>query len=202
MKLTLVRHGATQWNASRRFQGHSDTPLSEEGRAQARALAARLSKERVDAIYASDLSRALETARIVAAPHVLDVRADARLREFAFGAWEGLTWAEIVATRPHLDDASWTKAEFYEPEGGETFALVTARMRAFLDDAAAGENGHAVVVTHAGALHAALSALGLGPAAGEPAPRFSPASLTAVAMEGGRARLITLNDVDHLDSTG
>ncbi len=204
-ELALIRHGTTAWNASRRFQGRSDIPLSDEGRAQARLLAERLRGERFDAIYSSDLSRALETARIVAEPHGLAVRGDARLREFDFGAWEGLTWDEIVATRPHLRDAKHTAATRYAPEGGETFEAVRQRVASFLAEIAGeGSPGRRLaVVAHAGPLHAALAALGLPPTDefGN-AAMFSAASLTRIAMDGGRSRLITLSDVRHLHPAG
>ena len=204
MRLTLVRHGVTHWNAAKRFQGHSDTPLSDEGRAQARALAQRLAAERIDAVYASDLSRAFETARIVAEPHGLAVRSDARLREFEFGAWEGLTWAQIVEAEPHLAEGGWSQARLYRPTGGETFEQVTARVRAFFDELLADpQPKDVVVVAHAGALHAALAVLGLEATDADGRHvSLTAASLTRVAMEEGRARLITLSDVEHLYPTG
>jgi broad specificity phosphatase PhoE len=173
-------------------------PLSDEGRSQARRLAARLRGERLDAIYASDLIRAVETASIVAEPHGLEVRRDPRLREFDFGDWEGLTWDEIVATRPHLRERTLTAASLYAPDGGETFAAVCERLRAFFDELRAAPVGHAAIVMHAGPLHAALSVLGL---TGE-GQRFAPASLTRITMEDGHPRLISLSDVRHLDTPG
>lgn len=190
------------WNATGRFQGSSDVELSERGRSQADAIARRLAGERIDRIYASDLVRALETARILAEPHALEVAPDARLREFSFGEWEGLTWPQIVARRPHLREAGPTVAVDYAPEGGETFAQVAARLRSFFDDLQPQDNERILIVTHAGPLHAVLSVLDLvndGPTAGV---SFSPAGLTRIAMEGGRARLISLNDVRHLHSRG
>lgn len=200
-----MRHGATQWNASRRFQGHTDIELSDEGRAQARALAQRLATDRFDRVYASDLRRARETAQIIAEPHGLPVTEDRRLREFAFGDWEGLTWAEIVADRPHLRDVGVGAAKLYEPEGGETFAAVCQRMQAFLDEVQARPEAHVLVVTHAGPLHAAMAVLDpVDPNAvqRESHVTFAPASFSRLAMERGRARLITLNDVRHFDPTG
>ncbi|MGA8535482.1 MAG: histidine phosphatase family protein [Candidatus Tumulicola sp.] len=200
-----MRHGATAWNAAGRFQGQSDVELSPEGRAQARATSQHLSPERIDAIFASDLARALETARIVAEPHGVAVTADPRLREFDFGTWEGLTWAEITATRPELRDLGATAAQRYRPEGGESFADVAARVRAFVDEVTAGNRGHIVVVTHAGPLHAMLDVLGVfaeGDAGESLRRRFLPGSVTRVAMDAGTARLITLSDVRHLDPTG
>jgi probable phosphoglycerate mutase len=89
--LVLVRHGETDWNADGRLQGQTDRPLSEEGRRQARRLAEALAAERVEAIYASDLSRSRETAEIVAARLGLQVVLDPGLRERDWGTWEGLT---------------------------------------------------------------------------------------------------------------
>ncbi len=178
--------------------------LSAEGRDQARAIAAALSRERIDRFYSSDLERAYETARIVAAPHGAIVTTDERLREFEFGKWEGLTWAEILATRPHLRPMTVADADRYRPEGGESFADVTARVRAFVEELRPGDGGHVVVVTHAGPLHALTDVLGVFAGQEDAIVRraFSPASLTRVAMEADGARLITLNDVRHLHSTG
>jgi broad specificity phosphatase PhoE len=149
--------------------------------------------------------RAMETARIVAAPHALEVAAEPRLREFDFGDWEGLTWPQIVATRPHLEDGARTAAALYAPDGGETFEAVCARVSSFFADLRANPAGHVAVVMHAGPLHAALAVLGLVPQAADGstlAANFAPASLTRIAMEAGRSRLITLSDVRHLHTAG
>jgi broad specificity phosphatase PhoE len=162
-----------------------------------------LRDEHFDAIYASDLVRAFETATIVAEPHGLAVRKDARLREFDFGEWEGLTWDEIVATRPHLQEHALTAASLYAPDGGETFAMVCERLRPFFDELRASPVGHAALVMHAGPLHAALEVLGLTSEAvnvSRTGARFAPASLTRITMEDGRPRLISVSDVRHLDS--
>ena len=151
-------------------------------------------------MYASDLSRALETARAIARAHHLEVVVEPRLREFSFGAWEGLTWGEIVAFDARLRNATPTSAAQYAPHGGETFAEVAARVGAFLEDLQARPQRRIVAVTHAGALHAALAALRLGDdAAGV---RLSPGGITRVAMSVEGARLVSLNEVGHLDSAG
>ena len=92
--LLLVRHGETDWNADGRLQGQTDRPLSDHGRRQARTLAEELDGEALDAIYSSDLSRARETAEIVAERLGLAVELDADLREKDWGNWEGLTAVE------------------------------------------------------------------------------------------------------------
>jgi alpha-ribazole phosphatase len=199
--ITFVRHGQTEWNATRRYQGRSDIPLSEEGRAQARALSSALASSAFDAVYASDLVRAVETARIIAAPHGLDVISDPRIREFDFGEWEGLTWSEIVERWPEFREHGATAAKLYQPEGGERFDDVCARVAAFLDDLRRTAHERVLVVTHAGVLHAVLDVLGSSiqdrPGDGL-SVSFSQASITRIAMVGEQARLITLNDVSHL----
>jgi broad specificity phosphatase PhoE len=97
--LLLVRHGETDWNAERRWQGHTDVPLNARGREQAHALAEELAAEPPDVIYTSDLSRALETAEIVGGMLGLAVVADPDLREIDVGSREGLT-AEQVGDCP------------------------------------------------------------------------------------------------------
>jgi broad specificity phosphatase PhoE len=92
--LLLVRHGETDWNADGRLQGHTDRPLSDFGRRQARRLAEELAEEKLDAIYASDLSRARETAEIVGQRLGLAVVLDPDLREKDWGSWEGLSAVE------------------------------------------------------------------------------------------------------------
>jgi probable phosphoglycerate mutase len=92
--LLLVRHGETDWNADGKLQGQTDRPLSEYGRRQARQLADELADEDFAAIYASDLSRARETAEIVGERLGLPVALDPDLREKDWGTWEGLTPVE------------------------------------------------------------------------------------------------------------
>ena len=98
--LLVARHGETDWNREGRWQGWADPPLNDTGRAQARRLAEELRETAFDAVYASDLRRAFETAEILAAPHAVPVVADAGLREIDIGSWSGLTRAEIDARFP------------------------------------------------------------------------------------------------------
>src|SRR5438105_5702187 len=92
--LLLVRHGETDWNADGRLQGHTDRPLSDFGRRQARQLADELAGEELEAIYTSDLSRARETAEIIGDRLGLATVLDPDLREKDWGTWEGLTAVE------------------------------------------------------------------------------------------------------------
>jgi 2,3-bisphosphoglycerate-dependent phosphoglycerate mutase len=157
----LVRHGETDWNRERRWQGHADRPLNETGREQARDLADRLAGEPIEAIYSSDLARARETAAIVGARLALPVRTDARLREVDVGEWSGLTMGEIElrypdAIRRRLEGGTgWEQGESYEQMG--------ERVVAALHEIAAAHGGPVLVVTHGGAMRAVWLASGGAP---------------------------------------
>jgi broad specificity phosphatase PhoE len=152
--ILLARHGETDWNAERRVQGHSDTPLNDRGQEQALELAGELADEHLDAVYSSDLLRAHETARIVAEQRGLDVSAIRDLRERHFGTWEGLTDDEIFARYPQvLDGAPWGDAETQD----EMAARVVG---ALLRIGKAHPGQHVLVVSHGGPLRRVLAHCG------------------------------------------
>jgi broad specificity phosphatase PhoE len=195
VQLICVRHGRTAWNADRRFQGHTDVPLDDEGRAQARGLAALLRDARIDLAVSSDLSRAAETARIVLGARPIPLRLDPAWREMRFGDWEGLTWEQIVAANPQFEVGDEASPRTYTARGGESFDELCARIaRAVAEvQSALADEGVALIATHAGPLHALLRTL-LGEADGQALKvRFVPASLTRFERRGGRWRLESLN---------
>ena len=152
-ELLLVRHGETDWNRDRRFQGHADPPLNEMGREQAHALAAELAGERIELVYTSDLCRARETAEIVAASLGADVVALRDLREIDVGEWEGLTWPEIEERYPEGARA-WHEQGFGW-EAGETYDELGERVVAALRRIAADHPEQRVlVVGHGGTIRA------------------------------------------------
>lgn len=183
-----MRHGRTDWNRDRRFQGHTDVPLNEEGRTQAADLARALAGTRFDRCVSSDLLRAMETARALCDGTSTAPEPDPRWREFDFGDWEGLTWEQIVARTPALRGLTGTDVHRYLPPRGETYAQVRARVADALD-AIAHTAGHVLIVTHAGPLHAALEVL-LGDGAME--TRLAPAGVTRLARAGESWRLLAL----------
>ena len=135
--ILLARHGETDWNRDGRFQGHADPPLNESGRKQAEGLAETLQGERPDAVYASDLRRAYETAEIVGERLGLPVARETALREIDVGTWQGLTQAQI-------DGREWD---------GETYEQHRERVLGGLRQI--GERhprGRVVVVAHGGCL--------------------------------------------------
>ena len=153
----LIRHTAPVGWTTRRFIGHLDAPLSEDGERQARELAARLAEVPLAAIYSSDLSRTRRTAEIVAEPHGLVPIVRPELREFAMGEWDGLTADEIRGRDPaRFDEWMATVGEFQFP-GGENVTQVAARAwPAFVRIADAHADGRVAVVAHGGSNRAIL----------------------------------------------
>ncbi|HHB81085.1 MAG TPA: histidine phosphatase family protein [Aliiroseovarius sp.] len=149
-ELYLMRHGETAWNRAHRHQGWLDSPLTARGQAQARAMGVWLVGEiagRTDlAAFTSPQGRAMETAALVFAKTGLSPRPDDRLKEVAFGAWEGLLHEEVRAGWPWVVDAIEREGflwHFLSP-GGETYEDLRQRAEAFLQDL----NGPAIVIAH------------------------------------------------------
>jgi probable phosphoglycerate mutase len=161
--LFFARHGETDWNATGRFQGHTDIPLNEVGRAQARALAERLRGERIGAVVASDLLRARETGEIVAAAlGIAFAYVDADLRERNMGAFEGLTRAECAARFPTAWTA-WLADPRNPPVGGEGHDVLSGRVSAAAYRAIerfATADASVLAISHGGAMRALVIAVG------------------------------------------
>jgi probable phosphoglycerate mutase len=164
----FVRHGQTDWNAARRFQGQTDTPLNDSGRAQARrngeALAGLIAHELAHHDFvASPLARTRETMEILRAAMglpVTDFRTDDRLKEMHYGRWEGRTWHDLVAD-PTTEFTAW-RAEAWSrrtPEG-ESYADVSARVVAWLAEV----ERDTVCVAHGGIMRVLRGHLGRLPA--------------------------------------
>jgi alpha-ribazole phosphatase len=197
-RLLLVRHGLTDWNAAQRFQGQHDVPLNDIGRHQAAALAERLAGEPLQAIFASDLQRARATAAAIVDRHPCPITIEARLREISFGAWEGLTYAEIAAGHPEVL-AAWEKNILENaPPGGETLNQLAGRVQAVLDELLLAQDGETILlVAHGGPLQVLIClALGLPP---EKYWQFhlSPGSLSEIAIYPQGGILNLLNDTCH-----
>lgn len=215
VRLVLVRHGESEWNAAGILQGHGGPGLSARGRDQAAATARLLARDhpRVVSIARSDLPRVVETAAPAQeqAP-ALPVHVDERLREIDVGSWTGLTREQAAAADPDLY-AAWTRGEEVAPGRGETFAALRERVVDGLSEvvAAAARSGDAsqvatvVVFTHGGPIRVAVAA-GLGlPAGGhrsvKPVGNCAVSILdlaTPTALARGRALLGAYNRMDHL----
>lgn len=186
----LVRHGLTEWNIQQRYCGHRNIPLSATGRAQARWLATQLRSIPVTAIYTSDLTRAQETAQIIATKRLspVEVTVSPAWREIDFGAWEGLTYAEI-ATAFKDQPGFFTDPEHYSPPGGESLLNVLRRVQPALAEIIHNQSptggGDIVIVSHGGTLRALLCTLLGMPLSHQWRLRLDPGSLSAIDLSLG-----------------
>ena len=152
-KLIVVRHGETTYNIEGRFTGMSDAPLTELGRQQAERVGAYLADERIDAIVASDLQRARDTAQAIANHHDLPVFEDEDLREINMGVWEGMRFTDIRERDFELAKQVRADAAHYAPPGGETLVQLRDRIvRALERWTTRYPDGTVVWVSHGGTL--------------------------------------------------
>lgn len=203
MRLLLVRHGESIGNQEGRMQGQMDSPLSDRGRDQARALAQRLVREgqEIAAIYASDLLRASETAETLAAGLGLPVVLDPRLREYDIGIFNGIVWREVEFLYPEIWHAFRHNPEWVQVPEAETNEAFHARLSAAVADIRAGhEAGETIaVVSHGGSMGMILACL-LGMDTGRPTPfRFDNTSLSIVEFGTRGPYLSGMNDTHHLN---
>jgi probable phosphoglycerate mutase len=199
-RVFLVRHGATVLSAEDRYAGAVDAALSEEGRAQSRALGARLAGEPLAAVHASPMSRAQETARLIAEGRGIEVIAVPELRETDHGHWEGKTREEIKAGFPE-EYARWERDPFtFAPSGGETGLQVLARaLPALLAIVERHLDRSVLVVSHKATIRLVVGQM-LGVELRGYRDRLdqSPCGLNILDVhEGGEARLVLFNDVSH-----
>lgn len=151
--LLVIRHGETVWNVEDRYQGHGDSPLTANGRAQAKALGRRLAGLAIQALVASDLGRTRETAALIAAATGHAVEVDARLRERHYGVLEGLTVDEIQRRHPEVLARLKDNDPDYVVPGGESHRQHYRRNVAGLEAVTAARGGGVVaLVAHGGVL--------------------------------------------------
>ena len=151
-KVIFIRHGQTEWNVTGRYQGQSDVKLTEEGKKQAEKLADNFPVAKVDAIYASDLCRAMVTAETIAAKFGLKVQAEPAFRELSFGDWEGLTYQQIVDKWEDAMANFLQQPDVLEIPGGESFPAVQQRAMKRLNELIEKHDGQTIVVVAHGAV--------------------------------------------------
>lgn len=153
-RIIAIRHGETAWNVDARIQGHLDIPLNDTGLWQAERAGAALADERLDAIYSSDLQRALSTAQAVGQTTGCPVLPDAGLRERCFGSFEGRTFKEVEAEQPE-QALRWRKRDpdFVPDGGGESLAMLRSRIQHTVDRLASQHmGGQIALVAHGGVM--------------------------------------------------
>ena len=198
-ELVLIRHGETDMNRELRFQGHVNVSLNATGLEQARRLAARMAGQQADAVYASDLLRAQQTARPIASELALQPVPESGLREQSFGRVDGMRVDDIKAQHPEAWEG-WLRFEehYAMPEGESTHHFHNRVMEAMYRLVAAHPGGKVVVVTHGGVLdmiYRTARSLGLN------GPRQSDipnAGLNRIRVRGEAIDILDWADTRHL----
>lgn len=192
----VIRHARTEWNRERRIQGWSDSPLTPEGERQAERWAAHLAQERWTQLLASDIGRALATARRINRRLGLPLQTDSRLRELDWGEWTGKTVRQLRAEVPDIVAAQERAGWDFRAPGGEARRSQLERSRRALLDAAAGAPGATIlVVTHEGVIKCLSYDLAGDQAPPTERPEHHIYRLYRIAAQGGR---LTLEGVEDL----
>jgi probable phosphoglycerate mutase len=195
----LLRHGQTPMSVQKRYAGLTDAPLTDAGIRQAGPPANRLASAGIDAIVASPLQRTVRTAEEVAAVISVPVLTDDGLRETDFGAWEGLTFAEVRERWPS-EMTKWLADPSVAPPGGESFTQVSERVTAALHRVLAGRERQTVlIVSHVTPIKTLVAAALLAPPAALYRMHLDVAALCEVDWYAdGPAVLRSFNDTAHL----
>ena len=198
--VVLIRHGETEWNRAGRIQGyHADSPLTDTGREQVRALALRLAREGIDALHSSDMGRTRETAEPIAAATGVPVAYDAMLRERNYGVFEGHGYTALGSAFPAEYERFRTRDPDYVPPGGESAAQFRDRIVAALEAIASrSPSGRVAVVTHGGVLGVIYRRAMEIPLSEKRGYVLANASLNHFRFSGGRWLLEAWADTAHL----
>lgn len=198
-RLLLTRHGEAQANVERRLVGHAESPLTARGRRQAEALAMRLHDEPIVCAYASDLSRACETATLALAGRDVELRVEPGLRELYFGAWEGLNFREIERGWAHEHRRLLAIDETFCAPEGEPLSGAGARIaRTIATIAAAHAHETVLIVAHGGSLQLCLARLLAMPLHAVFRLAIGHCTLSAVEFHGEQPLVTLVNDGAHL----
>jgi len=198
-RIVAVRHGQTDWNAGQRIQGHTDIPLNDAGRLQARQLAAALVDERFDAVYASDLARAQQTADALTPLSGTAVLTDVGLRERCFGDFEGLSHGQVEAAWPEQSRRWRRRDPHYAPPGGESLWVFYARCIGAAERLALRHAGQSIaIVAHGGVLDCLYRAATHLPLEAPRSWQLGNASINRLLHAGEGFTLIGWNDDAHL----
>ena len=198
-KLLLVRHGITEHNSSHRFCGHSDVDLSPDGFKQVEKLRDRLANEKIDAIYSSDLKRAVSTAEAFSSGHNVKPVTNPELREIYYGDLEGLTFEEIKSKYPEVAESITNFNLSLSFPGGESFSEFTDRTLRFLEKLNEHTQEETVLIaSHGGPLTTLVcELLGIGQSHWR-AFHIDNASLSIIHTYPNRGLLTLFNDTSHL----
>jgi len=198
-RLLLVRHGETEYNSTYRIMGASDIDLSEKGFLQAEKLGERLAGEKIDAVYSSDLCRAVSTTQAAVNSRNLKINVSSALREMNYGMAEGMTYDELKKAYPGIAEYVRNFNTNLKFPGGESFLEFVSRSTGFMDAISEYKEDQTVlIVTHGGVIKVLVChLLGIDQVHWQQI-RIDNASLSIISTYENRVILSLLNDTSHL----
>jgi len=201
MKLTLVRHGETQWNEAGRFQGSSDIEMSAKGVQQAIVTGNLLKDQPVDFIYSSDMKRAITSANEIRKHHQnTPLLVEPNLREMDFGVWEGLSRQSIIAAYPEMYNR-WKQDRNQPPRSGESLSVFEERVRLFWHKVLKQHiDQDGIIVAHGGTLRLLICIALEIPSVTRWHMKLDPCSISLLEYHNEEVQLHYLNSKTHLSN--
>ncbi len=191
-----VRHGSTDWNEEKRWQGYTDVPLNERGRFEAECLARRLRGIKFDGVWSSDLSRSMETARI-AMPGA-EIHPDSRLREIPMGVAEGHVWSELTASQQERIEKWWSDPYGLKfPGTNESLRDTETRLRQWRDEL---PDGRYLVFTHGGTMRCLMWEITGSPKGLAWTMELGNTGIIRARYDGDLKILVCFNDMSHMEN--
>ena len=199
--ILLIRHGETDWNREKRLQGYIDIGLNQVGIEQAKLLAEVLANEAIDVAYASDLSRAFDTAQTIAQHHALEVTTDAQLRERCYGVIQGMTYAEIEKSHPENYHAWFSRNPDFVPQDGESLRQFYHRVTDSIQAIAKRHLGQTVlIVAHGGVLDCMYRFAAKVDVSEKRKIELLNTSLNRLVFDGQSFEIVSWGDISHLQN--
>jgi phosphoserine phosphatase len=195
----LTRHGETEWNLQKRYQGSGDSPLTELGISQAKLLANHLNSKPIDIIFTSPAGRAKHTAEIIRGDRAIELLTNNAFAEINLGPWEGKYYYDMELEHTAMYQAFWKSPNLYKPEYGESFEQVANRTFEALKDLIKNHTGkNILVVSHAVAIKSLLNTI-----EGRSLDQFwekklLQTSLSIVEAQNGSFKILAYGNTDHL----
>jgi probable phosphoglycerate mutase len=200
LKLYIVRHGETEFNVQKRMQGRLDSPLTQRGVDNARALARQMENVTFEKIYSSPSPRAYKTAELIKGERDIQIQIEDELREMNLADWEGKSKEELEQLYPEENDKFWNKPQLFKPIGGESFQQVQDRVVEAINKLISkNSDGNILIVTHSVVIKTLITFYMKYPMERLwENPYIYDTSVTLLTAQKGETRLELMADISHI----
>lgn len=203
IRLFLTRHGQTEWNVAKRFQGSLDSSLTELGVRQAELLSSRLADEKFDVIYSSHLNRAYRTAEIISGNREIEIIKDENLAEMRLGDWEGLMHDDVIKKYSEEYELFWNKPHLFKASSGEGYSDLKKRVIGCLKRIIEENDGkNVLIVTHTVVIKQIMAYFEERPLEKlwDP-PYINPTSLSVIEIDKNVPEIKMHADISHFENS-